>query len=507
MTHLRLGLVCVLAACAGDVDAVQVDLAPSLISSLDGSTSVAALVASGTTPLSGEAVRVTVEYIDRNGTPHDVPEVDGKTNERGVFETPLTGLAWDGIGTVTVESGGVTGTATFTVLDRTPPVVEILPPTTDMRIGPGLPLEVAVKVTDEIGISQVILDSNGTINNGSRETVVASGSQDTTVTFRMAVPINAGSGPTVTLYALASDLSGNIAVATPLTLTVDPSISIATPPGLMGSQLVDGSNTQLQNPRSITWSSKDNKLYVADVTTTGACAPSCVWRIDPSTGAIDATPIHVGQGTLEGVAVDATSDNLYITDRQNRIVRLTWSGTAYASATACIDAAQQQPQDPYHLVFDQTLGILTPDGQDKNLQQVATCSASSQGSAFTSQDSFDAPRGVALGPAGEIYVSDFGNDRVARVNRTNGAVSTLTGIDTPYGMEWLAGTSDFKDTLLVVSQGDRTIESVTATGGQRAATYLRNTPIDLTVMTGSMFVLTVPSANVTHGRIYKVTGL
>ncbi len=498
----------VLAACTGAPDAVEVDLAPSLISSLKGSTTVSALVAAGATPLADEAVHLSVTYTDRNGTPHDVPAVDGKTNERGVFELMLTDLRWDGVGTVTVQSAnGITGTATFTVLDRTPPVVEILPPTTDLHIGPGLPLEVAVKVTDEIGISQVILDSDGTINNGARETVVASGSQDTTVTFRMTVPLDATTGPTVKLYALATDLSGNIAVAMPLTLTVDPAITIATPPGLMGSQFVDGSATQLSDPRSISLSAKDNKLYVADVTATGACAPSCVWRIDPTTGVIDATPIYVGQGELEGVAVDATSDNLYITDRQNRIVRLTWSGTAYTTATACVDATQQQPQDPYHVVFDATLGILTVDGQDRNLQRIATCSASSQGAAVSVQDSFDSPRGIALGPTGELYVSDFGNDRVSRVNRTTGAVTALAGIDTPYGMEWLTGgASAFKDTLLVASQGSRMIESVTATGGQRAATYLRNTPIDLTVTAGTMFILTVPSAGVTHGRIYKVTG-
>lgn len=505
MKHLGL-LLLALAGCAGDPDAVLVELSPSLISSLDGTTTVSALVAAETTPLPDEVLRISVTYTDRNGTPHDVPAVDGRTDERGIFAATLTGLTWDGIGTVTVEAAnGTTGTATFSVLDRTPPVVTILPPTTDLRVGAGLPLDVQVQVTDEIGVSEVILDGQGAID-GDRRTLVASGSQDTTINFRVFVPPSAQAGPNITLYALASDLSGNIAVAEPVTLTVDPTIAIATPAGLSGALLADGTTQQLVNPRAITVSSKDGKLYVADAAATGACNPSCVWKIDATTGAIDPTPVHVGQGTLEGVAVDATSDNLYITDRQNRIVRLTWNGTAYAGAASCIDPAQQQPQDPYHLAIDATLGILAVDGQDKNLQTVATCATSSQGAALSQQDSFDEPRGMAIGATGDLFVSDIANDLVSRVNRTNGNVTGYAQVDQPYGMEWLAGgPSSFADSLLVASQGDRTITAVTSTG-QRAASYLRNTPIDVAVASGTMFILTVPSAN-NRGRVFKVGGL
>jgi hypothetical protein len=496
-----------MAGCTGDADNIELSLAPNLISSLDGSTTLTALVAAGTTPLSGEDVHVSVVYTDRNGTPHDIAPIDGKTEGNGAFTGQIAGLTWDGTGTISVTSGAASASATFTVLDRTPPTVEILPPTTDLKVGPGLPLEVAVHVTDEIGISRVILDSNGTINNNTRETVVGSGSQDTTVTFRMSVPQNATTGPTIQLYALAEDLSGNISVATAITLTVDPAITIATPPGLMGSLLADGTSTQLTNPRAIGWSTRDSKLYIADATTTGACAPSCVWRMDPATGTIEATPIHVGTGILEGVAFDTTGDNLYITDRQNRITRLTWNGTTYATPTACVDAAQQQPQDPYHLVYDATLGILVVDDQDGNVQKIGSCASNSTGTAVSSQGGFDAPRGITLGPAGEIYVADNNGDRVSLVNRTTGARTAFAPVDAPYGMEWLTGgTSAFKDSLLVASQGFRTVESISSTAGRRSATYLRPTPIDLTVMNGTMYVLTIPSTGVTRGRVYKVTG-
>ncbi len=90
---------------------------------------------------------------------------------------------------------------------------------------------------------------------------------------------------------------------------------------------------------------------------------------------------------------------------------------------------------------------------------------------------------------------------------TNTGVLTTfeTRIAQPYGMEWLAGgPSQFKDSLMVASTQDRTIESTKGTG-PLAATYLRNSPIDLTIASGTMYIVTTPSAN-NRGRIFKVTG-
>jgi sugar lactone lactonase YvrE len=494
----------VIVGCAGDPDNVQVDLAPALISSLDGVTTVNAIVLAGSTPLEDEAVRITIDYKDRNGTDHPIAPIDAKTDSRGVVSQPLTGLTWDGIGTVTVTTGNmIVGTATFTVLDRTPPTVEILPPTTDMKVGPGLPIDVQVKVTDEIGISSVVLDATGGAQT-TRQTLVASGTQMATLTFRVTVPQNP-QGNTIELHALASDLSGNFGVAPAMTLTIDPTITIATPPGLSGALLTDGTTSQIVNPTAIAMSPKDNQLYVADVANVTGCTPSCVWKVDPASGSVAGKAV-TGQGQIEGVAFDATGDNMYISDAQSRITRYTWdAGTmTYTNAAQCID--QQNPQNPYHLVFDGTR-ILVTDGQNKNLQTVAaTCGGTGTGVALSAQNSFDSPRGVALGAAvTDIFVSDNNNDRVSRVDATTGQVTAYANINTPYGMEWLAGgTSAFADSLMVAAQQSRIVES--AKGNvTNAAAYLRNTPIDLTLSSGTMYILTSPSAN-NRGRIYKVTG-
>ena len=253
-TSFRLSILLALGACTGSPNTVEVALAPAVVSSLDGRITVSALVADDAIPISDTAVNVRIDYTDRNGTPHPLDPIDGRTNERGVFTTTLEGLIWDGTGTVTVEAGDLSGEATFGVLDRTPPKVTILSPTTDNRVGAGLPVDIRLHVTDEIGVGQLILDTTefGNGNGGvRRSSTLVSGTQDGTVTFRIDVPPGAAPGPNLVLYALATDLSGNSAAAMPLTLTIDPTITIATPPGLTGTLLTSGSATALADPRAI----------------------------------------------------------------------------------------------------------------------------------------------------------------------------------------------------------------------------------------------------------------
>lgn len=499
MRYPHLALVALATSCAGDPTAVEVELSPSVISSLDGTTAITALIRDLDQPLADLVARATVSYVDRNGVPHEIEPVDGTSDDRGIFHADLSGLSFDGNGVVTVETtGGVSGSASFTVLDRTPPKVVIDPPSAG-AVGPGLPLDVRIHATDEIGISQIIFSDD---RLGGRTTIVASGQPDVIQTFRTQVPDQ----PTLELYALATDLSGNIAVAPTVTLTVDPGITIATPPDLTGSLLVTGSATQLVSPRALVMSTKDSHLYVADAAGVGACDPSCIWRVDPVTGAIDPTPIVVGQGVIEGVAVDATSDNLFFTDRANRVGRLTWNGTAYANQAACADPAQQSPQDPMHLVIDGSLGILLADDNANDILRVATCTASSTGTPLSMAAKLDKPRGIALGALGEIYVSEGDRDRVSLVDRSTGTTSVFqTGVAGAYGMEWLAGgTSAYGDSLLVASTEGRTVESTRGLG-TTAVAFLRTGPVDLALDAGSLYILSEP-ANGSRGRIYKVTG-
>ena len=215
-----------LTACTSPNDII-VDLAPNVVSSIDGSLSVRAIAVADSDPTSGETITLTVDYTDRNGAAHVVDAIKGKTDAAGVLEATFTGLSWDGAGTVTATLGSnakVTGTATFSVLDRTPPTVTIMPPANN-QVRAQQDTTIAIHVKDEIGISQVSFQTDfsnnggGNNNNNNRGRLVASGTTDTTINFTLTAGQQTG---TVTLYALAADLSGNQAAAAPIVVTVVP---------------------------------------------------------------------------------------------------------------------------------------------------------------------------------------------------------------------------------------------------------------------------------------------
>ncbi len=214
---LGLTTLAVLGACATDPNEVLVALAPDIVSSLNGTLAVRATVLADRTPVASEAVEITVDYTDRGGLTHVIAPVSGSTDDKGVFEATLTGFLWDGSGTITVTSPQVDGSASFAVLDRTPPKVTITPPAAS-QVRRGTDLTIQVRATDEIGVSQVYFGSSDRSRDRS---LIASGSTDVTTEFDFQVP-DVAPGAMVTLYALAEDLSGNQGAALPITVTVVP---------------------------------------------------------------------------------------------------------------------------------------------------------------------------------------------------------------------------------------------------------------------------------------------
>ncbi len=217
-----------LAACA-TTDDVVVELAPDLISSLDGTLSLRATALSGGDTIGGDKIDITIAYTDRNGTDHAIEALTGSIDDAGIFEGELTGLTWEGSGTITAvvhgDDGDVEGTATFAVLDRTPPTLSIAPPA-NSQVRAGSDVTVTVHAADEIGISQRFFETsfsndpnNG--NNRARSTVVASGSLSTDLQFQVRAN-DTQAGQTITLYALGIDLSGNQVAASPITINVVP---------------------------------------------------------------------------------------------------------------------------------------------------------------------------------------------------------------------------------------------------------------------------------------------
>lgn len=204
-------------ACTSEPTDVVVTLAPNFISSLNGSTEVQAVVLSDSDTLSDEPLEITVAYTDRNGLAHEITPATGTSDERGVVTAVLTGLTWDGGGTVTVAAGAVEGQASFAVIDRSPPRVTITVPGSGTVPRDG-EVTIQVHAVDEIGISQVLFGASDRSRDQNR---IASGAADVTLSFDFEVP-DVNPGTTLQLFALAEDLSGNQGTAVPVTVTVGP---------------------------------------------------------------------------------------------------------------------------------------------------------------------------------------------------------------------------------------------------------------------------------------------
>lgn len=515
-------LVVLAAACTGKrpgvhPDAVRLTLAPDLISSQDGTTHITATVLQAGAPLVGFDVALTIDYVDRNSVIRPIAGTTQKTGKTGSFEFIATGLKWQGAGTVhaaVLDGAGqplrgpggapIVADASFSVLDLTPPVVTILPPTSDLKIGPGLPLEIQVSASDEIGVSQIVVQLAGEAT-GQGTQLIASGTTSGLGTFEFSVPDTALSGPNITVYAMASDLSGNLTAAAPVILTVDPAITVATIPGFVAATIATGSNTFLSDPRAIALSPKDGQLYVADNSGGTPCNGACVRKVDPATGAAAAGAVATGVGTITGISFDATGDNLYYSDFQNRLIRLTYNGTDYATPTTCNVPANQLPNQPMHSVFDATLGLLVADQNTPGVMRQATCTGVDP--TVFSGTAFDTPVGMGLGTAGELYVSDLALNRIFQLDRSTGAATAFEtfGLQEPQGIEWMSGgASPFNASLFVANSGMRRITSTRGNGTPRSLVFFSDTPVDLTGAAGTIWVVTRPGNG--PGRIYKVTG-
>lgn len=510
------------AGCGGGLpaakpDAVHVALAPDVVSSQEGSLRVRATVVDASTPLKGWSVRILLDYTDRNGTRRTIAGPTAETDRTGALEHVFEGLLWEGAGLVTAEvldeegqpylgrdDSPVEGAATFSVLDKTPPVVTIIPPA-DNKVGPGLPVDIEVQAQDEIGISQVFFQAAGEVTV-SESSLVASGSTNGAVTFDFDVPGGAIPGPTITLYAMAADMSGNLSASAPITLTVDPSIAIAVPNGFSGTLLTEGAGGFLNDPTALAVSPKDGMIYIADNSGGAPCNGGCVRRVNPNDGTVAMAAVYVGTSRIEGIAFDATGDNLYLTDRPEQIVRLTYDAgaAAYQNPTAC-NMIGNLP-GPYHLLFDAALGLMVADQSDQVLKQQPACDNMAAPADFTAAV-FDTPWGIARKPAAELLVSDDGLDRIWSVTAAGATgVWETFGLDQPRGIDWLAGgQSTYADSLLVANFGNQRVVSTRGGFTTRTVATLRNDPIDVSLANGTLYVLTRPSAG-NPGRIFRVSG-
>jgi hypothetical protein len=216
-------------------DRVSLALAPDVISSESGTLAVEAVVLNGNQQLKGWTVQLHTDYSDRNGMPHAVDDASDKSDVTGLIKHAFDGLTWEGAGKVTasvLDNAGqpalddkkqpITAQATFSVTDESPPAVMITSPAGGATVPRGTQLEIAITATDEIGVSQIYVQAataNGNTQLDRTRQTIVTGSTSVNGTFGFDTG-NIQVATSVTIYAMAADMSNNLGVATPITITL-----------------------------------------------------------------------------------------------------------------------------------------------------------------------------------------------------------------------------------------------------------------------------------------------
>jgi uncharacterized protein (TIGR03437 family) len=161
----------------------------------------------------------------------------------------------------------------------------------------------------------------------------------------------------------------------------------------------------------------------------------------PATSAQLNTPMGVVVGKAIGLGIAA---DVYIADTANHVVRRVangvisnFAGTGTAGYSGDGSAASgAQLNGPQGLAVDSAVNLYIADTQNHRVRKVAngaistvagngTAGFGGDGGAATSAQ-LNAPFAVAVDAAGNLYIAEFGNNRVRKIS-TNGNIGTLAG--------------------------------------------------------------------------------
>jgi uncharacterized protein (TIGR03437 family) len=329
-------------------------------------------------------------------------------------------------------TGKVTNTGVATVAGLTNPQ--------DIAIGPSGSLLIAD--TGNATIRKV--DSAGVITTISGNGNIGISGDDVATTLAMIAP-----------FDVAVDSSGNVYVAeygSNRIRKIDTSGKITTAIG-DGNQGFAGDNgppnkVEMNLPTSVAVDSSGN-LYFAD-SLNNRIRKLAGGNVNPFAG--NGAFSRSGDGnaatsaqlnTPLGVAVGTAAD-LYIADTANNTVRRVaggvisgFAGTGAAGSSGDgLAAAGAQLNGPQGLALDSAGNLYIADTQNNRVRKVANGTISTVAGSGTAGFAGDggqagsaqlnAPFGVALDSAGNLYIAEFSNNRVRKVS-TNGNISTLAG--------------------------------------------------------------------------------
>jgi streptogramin lyase len=209
-------------------------------------------------------------------------------------------------------------------------------------------------------------------------------------------------------------------------------------------------------------------------------------------GSADGTGNAAHFDSPAGIAIDSSSGNLFICDKQNETIRMVTPGgvvTTLAGSVGQIGATDDtgsnarfnQPTgicvgsggDVYVADFgNDTIRKVTPAGVVTTLAGTAGTTGSTDGTGATAL--FGGPYGVAIDSSGNVYVAEFGNCIIRKITQA-GVSSTIAGIANTSGSTDGNGTNalfanpsgiaiDGSGNLYVCDTNNNTIRKITSSG-------------------------------------------
>jgi sugar lactone lactonase YvrE len=226
-------------------------------------------------------------------------------------------------------------------------------------------------------------------------------------------------------HGVALDSANNLYVADTFNSTIrkiTPSGVVSTLAGLArstGNTDGTGDAARFSNPYGVAVDGTGN-LYVADT------GNGRIRKITPS-GVV--STLATGFSSPFGVAVDSTG-NVYVADTGNgRIRQITPSGVVSTLATGFNSPNFVAVDSSGNVIVSDTLNSvirkITPSGVVTTLAGLVGSSGSTDGAGSDAR--FNAPGGVAVDSAGNVFVGDRNNSTIRKIT-PSGVVSTLAGL-------------------------------------------------------------------------------
>ena len=226
-------------------------------------------------------------------------------------------------------------------------------------------------------------------------------------------------------------------------------------------------------------------LYIADT------GNNAIRRVDAVTHVITTVagngsglPGFAGDGSLatsvtvllngpQSIAVDTAGD-LYIADTNNQVIRAVSASTGVINTVAGdyfgpfgagfggyngdgVLATNATLNHPYSIAFDTAGNLFIADTVNNRIREVnagtqVISTVAGDGTAGATGDAgqaiqaeLNAPTGIALDPAGNLYISDTQNYKIRKVNAANTTINTLA----VSGGEYLTGADDLSNTVII----------------------------------------------------------